>query len=258
MPLNNGCLVPIKIITREGSIVDPSYEAAVVGGNVETSQRIVDVILKTFGAAADSQGTSNNLTFGITDEKNSIAFGYYESICGGAGAGPNWNGQSAVHCHITNTRMTDVEVFEKRYPVIVHQYTVRENSGGDGAYRGGDGILREIEFTYGGLDISFLMERRSLAPHGIFGGKDGVRGVNTWLKTEYSQEKKALITRKIYLGGKASIKVAKGDRIVIMTPGGGGYGLPGSEVADEEEKEYRKTTLGSGSIGMRSAIMESN
>lgn len=258
MPLNNGCLVPIKIITREGSIVDPSYEAAVVGGNVETSQRIVDVILKTFGAAADSQGTSNNLTFGITDEKNSIAFGYYESICGGAGAGPNWNGQSAVHCHITNTRMTDVEVFEKRYPVIVHQYKVRENSGGDGAYRGGDGILREIEFTYGGLDISFLMERRSLAPHGIFGGKDGVRGVNTWLKTEYSQEKKALITRKIYLGGKASIKVAKGDRIVIMTPSGGGYGHPGSEVAGEEEKEHRKTTLGSGSIGMRSAIVESN
>ena len=161
IPLNNGCLRPIIFKTRPGSVVDPSFEAAVVGGNVETTQRIVDVMLKAFEAAAASQGTCNNFTFGITDKKNNVSFGYYETICGGSGAGPTWDGQSVVQCHTTNTRITDTELFEKRYPVILHEYSVRQGSGGDGFHKGGNGVVRDIEFTYPNLQVSCLMERRS-------------------------------------------------------------------------------------------------
>lgn len=217
IPLNNGCLKPINVKTRSGSVLDPSYEAAVVGGNVETTQRIVDVILKCFQAAAASQGTCNNLTFGINDIENKVSFGYYETICGGSGAGPTWDGQSVVQCHTTNTRITDVEVFEKRYPVILHDYSIRHGSGGDGLYKGGDGVIRDIEFTYDNLQVSCLMERRSLPPFGLLGGDDGSRGLNYWIKRDT-----AGVSKQIYLGGKCTVQVSKGDRVIIKTPGGGG------------------------------------
>ncbi|MCH98376.1 5-oxoprolinase, partial [Trifolium medium] len=140
IPLNQGCLAPVKILIPEGSFLSPSDSAAVVGGNVLTSQRITDVVFTAFQACACSQGCMNNLTFG--DD----TFGYYETIGGGSGAGPTWEGTSGVQCHMTNTRMTDPEIFEQRYPVILHKFGLRANSGGDGFHRGGDGLLREIEF----------------------------------------------------------------------------------------------------------------
>lgn len=171
IPLNNGCLRPIKFKTREGSVVHPSIEAAVVGGNVETTQRIVDVMLKAFEAAAASQGTCNNFSFGINDKENKISFGYYETICGGSGAGPTWDGQSVVQCHTTNTRITDTELFEKRYPVIIHEFSIRHGSGGNGLHKGGNGVIRDIQFTYPNLEVSCLMERRAMAPFGLLGEK---------------------------------------------------------------------------------------
>jgi 5-oxoprolinase (ATP-hydrolysing) len=146
IPLNQGCLTPITMIIPSHSILNPSENAAVVGGNVLTSQRVTDVVLKAFKACAASQGCMNNLTFG--DE----TMGYYETIAGGAGAGPTWIGCSAVHTHMTNTRITDVEILERRYPVIVRQFGIRPHSGGDGRYRGGDGVIRQLEFT----KVSFI------------------------------------------------------------------------------------------------------
>lgn len=258
IPLNNGCLKPIKFLTRPNSVVDPSYEAAVVGGNVETTQRIVDVMLKAFNAAAASQGTCNNFTFGINDKANGVSFGYYETICGGSGAGPTWDGQSAVQCHTTNTRITDTELFEKRYPVIVREYSIRVNSGGDGVHRGGDGVVRDIEFSYDGLEVSCLMERRSLAPFGLAGGESGTRGRNVWVRKPKDNED----PRPTYLGGKTTVKVKKGDRVIIMTPGGGGYGGKSESSASEPTIEYGvKSTIPSivtGSVAMRSFIQETN
>lgn len=257
IPLNNGCLKPIKFLTRPSSVVDPSYEAAVVGGNVETTQRIVDVMLKAFEAAAASQGTCNNFTFGINDKRHDVSFGYYETICGGSGAGPTWDGQSAVQCHTTNTRITDTELFEKRYPVIVHDYSIRSGSGGDGIHKGGDGVIRDIEFTYDGLEVSCLMERRSLAPFGLAGGKSGARGRNVWVKKPKANEE----PKRIYLGGKTTLKVSKGDRVIIMTPGGGGYGGKSDSATDRSVDYGVKSTAPSivtGSVGMRNMIQETN
>ncbi|KAI3404392.2 hypothetical protein KGF56_002789 [Candida oxycetoniae] len=274
IPLNNGCLRPIEFKTREGSLVSPSADAAVVGGNVETTQRIVDVMLKTFQAAAGSQGTCNNLTFGTNDQTSGVSFGYYETICGGSGAGPSWHGQSAVQCHTTNTRMTDTEIFEKRYPVLVHEYSIRRGSGGDGLYKGGDGVVRSIEFLYS-LEVSCLMERRSLAPYGLLGGEEGARGKNYW----YHKSVNGGYKRKS-LGGKCTIKMGKGDRIVIETPGGGGYGESivrnkekvRSEIEDNKDScqlgnkqretqfliESSKPTILTGSIGLRANIQDTN
>lgn len=262
IPLNNGCLRPIKFITREGSVVNPSYEAAVVGGNVETTQRIVDVMLKAFEAAAASQGTCNNFTFGINDKENSISFGYYETICGGSGAGPTWDGQSVVQCHTTNTRITDTEIFEKRYPVILHDYSIRKGSGGDGFHKGGDGVIRDIEFTYPSLEVSCLMERRSLPPFGLLGGESGSRGQNFWYKKSTTEPEK--YTRK-FLGGKTTVKINKGDHIIIMTPGGGGYG-PKTLVDQVENSKAdinypitsSQPSILTGSAAMRNFIQETN
>lgn len=140
IPLNQGCLKPIQIRIPENSILNPSAEAAVVGGNVLTSQRVTDVVLRAFEACAASQGCMNNLTFG--DD----SMGYYETIAGGAGAGPTWHGASGVHTHMTNTRITDPEILERRYPVLLRQFSLREGSGGAGTYRGGDGVVRDLEF----------------------------------------------------------------------------------------------------------------
>ncbi|XP_016482820.1 5-oxoprolinase 1 [Nicotiana tabacum] len=208
IPLNQGCLAPVKIYIPPGSFLSPSDKAAVVGGNVLTSQRITDVVLTAFQACACSQGCMNNLTFG--DD----TFGYYETIGGGSGAGPTWDGTSAVQCHMTNTRMTDPEIFEQRYPVILHKFGIRENSGGAGQHKGGDGIIREIEFRRPVI-VSILSERRVHAPRGLMGGKDGARGANFLVTKD---------KRKVYVGGKNTIEVQAGEILQILTPGGGGWG----------------------------------
>lgn len=210
VPLNQGCLFPIKVMIPKGSILSPSPDAAVVGGNVETSQRVVDVILKAFGACAASQGCMNNVTFG--DETH----GYYETIAGGAGAGPGWNGRHAIHSHMTNTRITDVEIMEKRYPVIVNKFHVNKGSGGKGKFSGGDGVIRELLFRKN-MIVSILTERRVFAPYGLNGGGEGAKGKNTLTIAETG--------RVVYLGGKCSVPVSAGDLITIQTPGGGGYGI---------------------------------
>lgn len=208
IPLNQGCLAPISFRIPKFSLLNPSIDAAVVGGNVLTSQRIVDVVLKAFRACAASQGCMNNLTFGDKD------FGYYETIAGGAGAGPTWKGKSGVHTHCTNTRITDPEILERRYPVLLRQFSLRTGSGGGGLFKGGDGIVREIE-PLRPLVMSILSERRVLHPYGLEGGKDGMCGRN-------------LIVRKngivVNVGGRCSIQIDVGDRLRIETPGGGGYG----------------------------------
>ncbi|GJT96584.1 5-oxoprolinase [Tanacetum coccineum] len=208
IPLNQGCLAPVKIFIPPGSFLSPSDKAAVVGGNVLTSQRITDVVLMAFQACACSQGCMNNLTFG--DD----TFGYYETIAGGSGAGPTWDGTSGVQCHMTNTRMTDPEIFEQRYPVILHKFGLREGSGGGGVHKGGDGVVREIEFRRP-VVVSILSERRVHAPRGLNGGKDGARGVN-YLVTKDK--------RRVYLGGKNTMEVEAGEILEILTPGGGGWG----------------------------------
>lgn len=209
IPLNQGCLAPITIKIPNNCLLNPSANAAVVGGNVLTSQRVTDVILRAFSACAASQGCMNNLTFG--DD----TMGYYETIAGGAGAGPTWHGCSGVHTHMTNTRITDVEILERRYPVIVRQFAIRKGSGGEGKYRGGDGVIRDLEFTKP-LVVSILSERRAFQPYGLRGGKPGARGMNLL------QSKS--MNRLVTLGGKATVNVSSGDRLIIETPGGGGFG----------------------------------
>jgi 5-oxoprolinase (ATP-hydrolysing) len=206
IPLNDGILENIEIKVDENSILNPSKEAAVVGGNVTTSQRIVDVIFKAFEVVAASQGCMNNIIFG---NKN---FGYYETIGGGAGAGDGFDGASGVHTHMTNTKITDVEVIERRYPVMIKEFSIRKNSGGDGKYRGGDGLKRIYKFLED-VEVNILTERRVFAPYGLKGGKDAKKGENLLVKSG-----------KIYnLTGKNSFKAQKGDELIIKTPGGGGY-----------------------------------
>jgi len=208
IPLNQGCLSPLSIKIPEGSFLAPGPDAATVGGNVETSQRVTDVLFQCFEAVADSQGTCNNLTFGCE------LFGYYETIGGGAGAGPGFDGQSAVQVHMTNTRSTDPEVFEKRYPVVLHTFGLRPGSGGSGQWRGGDGIVRDIEFRRP-VQLSIMSERRSFAPHGLHGGGAGARGENLWVPRGGAPRS---------IGGKNTLQLGTGDRVVIKTPGGGGCG----------------------------------
>lgn len=233
IPLNQGCLRPITIKIPKGSILSPTNGAAVVGGNVLTSQRITDVVLKTFKVMADSQGDCNNFTFGtggtdVHTGKVSKGFGYYETICGGHGAGapswrgPGWNGADAVHTNMTNTRMTDVEVFERRYPVLLINFSIRKGSGGEGKYSGGNGVIRDIMFRES-VQASILSERRAVAPHGLNGGKDGSRGMNLWIR--------GADENVINIGSKSSVQVKPGDRIIIMTPGGGGWGKRDGNVA---------------------------
>lgn len=205
IPLNGGCLRHVELHVPEGSVLHPPPGKAVAGGNVETSQRVVDVLLAAAGALAGSQGTMNNLTFG--DE----TFGYYETICGGAGAGPDFDGASAVHTHMTNTRITDPEILERRFPVRLVEFSVRRGSGGAGQRRGGDGVIREFEFLRA-LDVSLLAERRTREPFGLAGGAPGASG-RAFLNGEP-------------LPGKFALKVQAGDRLRIETPGGGGYGSP--------------------------------
>jgi 5-oxoprolinase (ATP-hydrolysing) len=203
IPLNSGCLRPVTLAIPEPSLLAPGPHRAVCGGNVETSQRVVDVLLGALGKLAACQGTMNNLTFG--NER----FGYYETIGGGAGAGEGFAGASGVHTHMTNTRITDPEVLESRFPVRLVEFSLRRGSGGAGRWRGGDGLIRELELLEP-MRVSILSERRTRAPFGLAGGGPGAMGRNTVAGRD--------------VGGKGSFDVAAGERVRIETPGGGGYG----------------------------------
>ena len=219
IPTNAGCLRPITIVTKKGSVVDASFPAAVAGGNVETSQRIVDVILGALFKAvpekipAASQGTMNNITIGGIDERNGQPFAYYETLGGGMGATANGDGESAVHSHMTNTLNTPVEALEYSYPFLVTEYSIRRDSGGEGRFHGGDGIVREIRLLSDG-EVTVLSERREISPYGLAGGEPGRVGRNIVIKGEKVSERT----------GKFYERLEKGDIVRIETPGGGGYG----------------------------------
>ncbi|CAA7624232.1 hydantoinase B/oxoprolinase family protein [Magnetospirillum sp. UT-4] len=209
IPLNEGCLAPLDIRIPAGSMLAPLPPAAVVAGNVETSQAIVDCLMGALGVMAAGQGTMNNLTFG--DHRHQ----YYETICGGAGAGPDFDGASAVHTHMTNSRLTDVEVLEWRFPVLVDGFSIRTGSGGAGRHHGGDGVVRRLKFLEP-MTAAILSNRRRVAPFGLKGGGDARPGRNAVERADGSVEE---------LPGTARIAVEPGDVLVIETPGGGGYGL---------------------------------
>lgn len=228
IPLNHGCIKPIKLVIPPSSLLSPHGDAAVCAGNVLTSQRLVDVIFRAFRTCAASQGCMNNFTFGVDgtrgtagDKDEVIGFGYYETIAGGGGAGPTWDGTSGVHTHMTNTRITDPESLERRYPVVLRQFGLRAGSGGRGLKPGGDGVVREVEFRVP-MTASILSERRAFAPYGMEGGGDGKRGLNTWIREGNSKNGKAEV--RVNVGGKGSVKVSPGDRFVVETPGGGAWG----------------------------------
>jgi 5-oxoprolinase (ATP-hydrolysing) len=210
IPLCGGCLEPVEIRIPAGSLLDAPPGAAVVGGNVETSQRIVDVLLGALGLAAASQGTMNNVAFG------DARFGYYETIGGGAGAGPGWDGASGVHTHMTNTRITDAEILEARHPVRVEQFSLRRGSGGAGRWRGGDGLVRRYRFL-APVTASLLTERRVTAPYGLAGGDPGRRGRNAVVRRGGEVEE---------LPHAVTVALDAGDALIVETPGGGGYGDP--------------------------------
>jgi 5-oxoprolinase (ATP-hydrolysing) len=210
IPLNDGCLRPLEILAPEGSLLDPRPPAAVVAGNVETSQHIVDALYGALGVMAASQGTMNNLSFG------NGRYQYYETICGGAGAGPDFDGCSAVHTHMTNSRITDPEILESRYPVRLEAFAVRSGSGGRGRHRGGDGVIRRIRFLET-MQFGILSSRRRVAPFGLAGGEAGAVGRNWVYRSDGSRE---------LLAGCAETILAPGDVVQIETPGGGGFGLP--------------------------------
>ena len=208
IPLNAGCLTPLKILTRHGSMLDPEPPAAVVAGNVETSQHVVDALYAALGVMANSQGTMNNFTFG-DDERQ-----YYETICGGAGATARRDGTSAVHSHMTNSRLTDPEILERRFPVRVETFTVRPGSGGEGERRGGDGAIRRIRFL-APMESALLSSRRSHSPQGICGGGPALPGRQRLITADGAVRE---------LTGCFSISVRPGDVVEIETPGGGGFG----------------------------------
>lgn len=208
IPLNEGCLKPLDIIIPKESMISPEYPAAVIAGNVETSQVIVDTLFGALKVMAASQGTMNNFFWG--NEK----FQYYETLCGGAGATPNHNGCDAVHTHMTNSRLTDPEVLEHRFPVILEQFQVRQLSGGGGKYCGGDGVIRKVRFLEP-VTATLLTGHRKIPPYGMNGGQSGQLGENTVLRSNGLMED---------LGTTAEIMLQAGDTIIIKTPGGGGYG----------------------------------
>lgn len=255
IPLNQGCLKPVDVRIPPRSFLSPSDQAAVVGGNVLTSQRVTDVILRCFQACAASQGDCNNLTFGFggkseAEDEPTKGFGYYETIAGGSGAGPTWDGTDGVHTHMTNTRITDAEVFERRYPVILREFGLRSGSGGKGQHWGGEGVIRDIEFRIP-VQVSILSERRVYRPYGMAGGEDAECGVNYWMrkvrKGGKGNDRDEVETRRISLGGKNTASMVAGERIVVCTPGGGGWGNVGEESQavrrKDEQASWRKGSL---------------
>lgn len=210
IPLNAGCLKPIEIHIPAGCMLNPAYPAAVVAGNVETSQCITDALFGALGVMAAAQGTMNNLTFG------NDAVQYYETVCGGAGAGPDFDGADAVHTHMTNSRLTDPEVLERRYPVLLESFGIRRGSGGAGKHRGGHGVTRRLRFLEP-VTLSILSNRRRIPPYGMAGGGSGALGINRIERRDGSRQD---------LASTATVELQAGDVFVLETPGGGGYGAP--------------------------------
>ncbi len=208
IPLNDGCMEPLELIIPKGSMLNPAEPAAVVAGNVETSQIIVDTLYRALNIMAASQGTMNNFTFGDNEKQ------YYETICGGSGAGRNFAGTDAIQTHMTNSRLTDPEILESRFPVLLEEFSIRKNSGGTGRFKGGDGTIRRLRFLKP-MSASILSNRRTIKPPGLNGGNDGECGANQIVRASGKIEE---------LGSTATIQVECGDAIEIKTPGGGGYG----------------------------------
>ncbi|BFZ63538.1 hypothetical protein YB2330_004663 [Saitoella coloradoensis] len=225
IPLNQGCLAPIEVILPKGSFLNPTAGAAVCAGNTQTSQRVCDLILKTFQAAAASQGCMNCLGFfgegGVDKDGNKLsghAYAFGETIAGGSGAGPSWHGASGVHTHMTNTRISDPELLEKKYPVLMREFSIRKGSGGRGLFNGGDGVIRDYQCR-APLKFSVITERRVHRPYGLNGGEEGQCGANYWVTRNDDGSE-----RWINLGPKNMVSMQPGDRCVIHTPSGGGWG----------------------------------
>jgi 5-oxoprolinase (ATP-hydrolysing) len=210
IPMNEGCLAPVTIFVPEGTMLRPAFPAAVVAGNVETSQAVTDALFGAFGAMAASQGTMNNFTFG------NDRYQYYETIAGGSGAGPGFAGADAVQTHMTNSRLTDPEVLESRFPVLLEDFHIRKGSGGAGRWKGGDGAVRRVRFLEA-MEAGILAGRRINRPFGLAGGEDALPGINHVERTSGEVE---------VLPATAAVTMAPGDVMVIATPGGGGYGAP--------------------------------
>ena len=218
IPMNEGCLKPLDIVIPDGCMLKPSYPAAVVAGNVETSQCITDTLYGALGVLAASQGTMNNFTFGNDTHQ------YYETVCGGSGAGPDFDGTDAVHTHMTNSRLTDPEVLEWRFPVLLESFGIRRGSGGRGRHRGGDGTVRRLRFLER-MTAAILSGHRRVAPFGVAGGEPGALGRNWVERTDGTRTE---------LTGTDKTEMNPGDVFVIETPGGGGYG-PAEAVKDAAE-----------------------
>jgi 5-oxoprolinase (ATP-hydrolysing) len=208
IPMNDGCLRPVKLVVPGGSMLNPEPGAAVVAGNVETSQCVTDALFAATGRLAPSQGTMNNFTFG--NERHQ----YYETICGGSGAGPDHDGTSAVQTHMTNSRLTDPEILETRLPVRLDSFAIRRGSGGEGRHSGGEGVERRVTFLEA-MRANMLANRRAEPPRGICGGGNAKPGRNWVERVDGSRE---------VLGATGSAEMLPGDRFVILTPGGGGFG----------------------------------
>jgi len=230
VPATSGLMRPIQVIAPEGTVVNARPPAAVAGGNVETSQRIVDVLLRALAQAiperipAAASGTMNNLTIGGTDPRTAEPFAYYETVAGGMGAGPVKPGVSGVHTHMTNSLNTPTEALEYGYPLRVRQYSLRRGSGGKGKHRGGDGIVREIEVLTD-AEVTLLADRRTLGPWGLNGGEGGLPGNACVVRTDGSTEK---------LPGKSNTRLQQGERIRIESPGAGGWGNSNHERLDKD------------------------
>lgn len=219
VPSNAGCMVPIQIIAPEGSVINATFPSAVAGGNVETSQRIVDVLFGALAKAcpekipAASSGSMNNITVGGYDKTRGGDFTYYETIAGGMGARPTCDGIDAIHTHMTNTMNTPIETIETSYPMQVEQYVIRRGSGGAGKFRGGSGVVRSLRVLTD-AEVTLLTERREFHPYGLQGGNSGQKGRNVLIRDDKEQT----------LAGKVTFSANRGDVIQIETPGGGGFG----------------------------------
>jgi 5-oxoprolinase (ATP-hydrolysing) len=210
IPMNAGCLKPITLVIPKGSMLAPEYPSAVVAGNVETSQIVTNCLFAAMGGTGPSQGTMNNLTFGNARVQ------YYETICSGSPCGPGFDGTSGVHVHMTNTRLTDPEILELRYPVVLEEFSIRRGSGGRGRWSAGDGTYRRIRFLER-MDCAILASYRKLRPYGMAGGAPGQIGENWVRRTGGDMER---------LEGCSQTVLAPGEAVVIVTPTGGGWGKP--------------------------------
>jgi len=221
IPANSGCIRPIRVITKKGTVVDAEFPSAVAGGNVETSQRIVDALLGALSKAlpdripAASQGTMNNISIGGIDPRSGKHFAYYETIAGGAGASAKGDGENAIQCHMTNTMNTPIEALEYAYPIMVTEYRIRRGSGGDGKHKGGDGVIKEF-MLLSDAEVTVMSERRKFPPYGLYGGMPGQKGVNTIIADG----------KELKCAGKFSLTLKGGSKLRVETPGGGGFGKP--------------------------------